>query len=149
MSDAAGTPLLATRITPAVTPLFGNNPAFAVLLYSHTDGTASNSAIFYMSNVDEAGSTMPAQWQREYNFAQTYGVNGYTAANVAALAQRIRNDSVATRAYVKFYSVDAPTPINKTNLTAYACAQTALTPADYAACRCTGRRTTAFKKENV
>ena len=39
---------------------------------------------------------------------------------------------------MKFYPADAPTPITNTNLTAFACAQTALTPADYAACRCTG-----------
>ena len=89
LSDKSGAPLLVTRITPAVSPRFGNNPAFAVLLYDRTDAVVRNSAIIYLTNVDAAGPTVPAKWAREYAFAQTYGVNSYTAANVAALAQRI------------------------------------------------------------
>jgi sphingomyelin phosphodiesterase acid-like 3 len=138
LSDKGGAPLLATRITPAVSPLFGNNPAFAVLLYDRSNAVVANSAIFYLTNVDTAGPKVPAQWKHEYDFAQTYGFSRYTAANVAALAKRIAGDSRAAQSYMKHYPVDAPTPINAGNLTTYACAQTALTPAAYAACRCPG-----------
>jgi hypothetical protein len=37
---------------------------------------------------------------------------------------------------MKLYPVDAPTPIHQSNLIVYACAQTALIPAAYTACRC-------------
>jgi hypothetical protein len=37
---------------------------------------------------------------------------------------------------MNFYPVDAPTPIDQSNLIVYACAQTALTPAAYMACHC-------------
>ncbi len=136
LSDAAGTPLLVTRITPAVTPLFGNNPAFAVMLYDHTDALVADSAIVYLTNVDAAGPNVPAQWKLEYDFARSYGVKRYTAANLAALAHRIADDAGVAKDYATFYPVEAPTPVNPGDLTAYACAQTALTPAAYAACRC-------------
>lgn len=138
LSDKNGTPLLATRITPSVTPLFGNNPAFAVLLYDRTNAIVANSAIVYLTNVDTAGPKAPAKWQREYDFAQTYGIKSYTPATVAALAKRIAADSPAAQSYMKFYPVAAPTPTNQGNLAAYACAQTALTPGAYTACRCAG-----------
>lgn len=138
LSDKDGTPLVATRITPAVTPLFGNNPAFAVLLYNRTNAIVADSTIVYLANADTAGPTVPAKWRREYDFARTYGVKSYTPATVAALAKRIAGDSRAAQSYMKFYPADAPTPVNQKNLIGYACAQTALTPAAYAACSCPG-----------
>ncbi len=100
LSDKSGAPLLVTRITPAVSPRFGNNPAFAVLLYDRTDAVVRNSAIIYLTNADAAGPTVPAKWAPEYAFAQTYGVNRYTAANLAALAQRIPGARLGCRAVV-------------------------------------------------
>ena len=136
LSDGTGTPLLATRITPAVTPLFGNNPAFAVMLYDRADALVADSAVIYLTNVDTAGPTVPAQWKLEYDFARTYGVTRYTPANVAALAKRIAADAGVAKDYATYYPVKARTPIDPGNLRAYACAQTALTPAAYVACRC-------------
>ena len=80
LSDASGTPLLTTRITPAVSPIFGNNPAFTVLLYDRSDAVVRNYATFYLANLAAAGPTVPPQWKREYTFAQTYGVQRYTPA---------------------------------------------------------------------
>ena len=136
LSDKAGAPLLATRITPAVTPLFGNNPAFAVLLYDRRSAIVADSTVVYLTNAQTAGATVRPQWASEYDFAQTYGVKSYTVASVSALAKRIAADAHAAASYMKFYPAGAPTPINPGNLAAYACAQTALTPAAYAACRC-------------
>lgn len=138
LSGPSGAPLLATRVTPSVSPVFGNNPAFAVLLYDRTDAIAANSAIFYLTNLAAAGPTVPAKWALEYSFAKTYGVSSYTPANVAALAKRIAQGSAAAQSFVKYYPVEAPTPITTDKLKAFACAQTALTPAAYAACRCGG-----------
>ena len=136
LPDKTGAPLLATRITPAVSPVFGNNPAFAVMLYARKNAVVQDSAIVYLTNLDAAGRTVPARWRREYDFAKTYGVTRYTAANLATLAKRIAGNAGAAQAYMKSYPVDAPTPINEGNLKAFACAQTAPTPAAYAACRC-------------
>jgi sphingomyelin phosphodiesterase acid-like 3 len=139
LPDASGAPLLATRITPAVSPIFGNNPGFAVILYDRKDAVVRDSAIVYLANLAQAGPKVPAQWRREYDFAKTYGITRYTAANVAALAKRIGANAGTAQSYMKFYPVEAPTPINEGNLKAYACAQTSPTPAAYAACRCRGK----------
>ncbi len=145
LSDKNGSPLLATRITPAVSPVFGNNPAFAVLLYDRTDAIVGDSAVYYLTNLATAGPKVAPEWLREYSLAQTYGINRYTPAEVASLATRITHDAAAAQTYIKFYAAGAPTPIHKDNLTAYACAQTALTPASYAACRCTGNASQQLK----
>ncbi len=136
LSDETGTPLLATRITPAVTPVFGNNPAFAVLLYDRADAVVNDSAVIYLANLPQADRGALPDWRAEYDFAKTYGVTDYTPANLAALAQRIVADSGTAKDFATFYPAEAPTPVNPGNLKAYACAQTALTPAAYAACRC-------------
>ena len=136
LPDQNGAPLLATRITPAVSPIFGNNPAFAVMLYDRSNAFVRDSAIVYLTNLDTGGRKAPAKWQPEYDFARTYGVKSYTAASVAALARRIAGNASAAQSYMTFYPVKAPTPINAGNLKAYACAQTSPTPAAYAACRC-------------
>ena len=72
ISDTSGAALLATRITPAVTPLFGNNPAFTVLLYSRTDASVADYATFYLSNLAQVGPGVAPEWKLEYTFKETY-----------------------------------------------------------------------------
>jgi len=138
VSGTSGTPLLATRINPSVSPIFANNPAFAMVLYNRSDATISDYAMFYLTNLSEIGPSVPPSWQWEYTFTQAYGQRGYTPAEMQALAKRIRTDATVAKSYMEFYASKASSPINAGNLMAYACAQTALTPSAYAACGCPG-----------
>jgi hypothetical protein len=136
IADADGTPLLATRITPAVTPLFGNNPAFTVLLYSRTDASVADYATFYLSNLAKVRPGVAPAWTLEYAFKAAYQAQGYDAANLAALAKRLRTDDAVRASFLHYYAVEGQSGINASNWTIYACAQTAITPEAFASCAC-------------
>ncbi|HEX6375015.1 MAG TPA: hypothetical protein VFZ91_04780 [Allosphingosinicella sp.] len=124
LSAPAG-PYLAIRVTPSVTPLFGNNPSFSVMRYGIADARPTG----YVSYVFQAGA-----WQREYDFAQTYGYDSYSAANLTALAAAIRSGGSARAAYGLYYASGAKSPITAQNALVYACAQTELRADTFAAC---------------
>jgi hypothetical protein len=123
--STAGNPYLAIRVTPSVTPLFGNNPSFSVMRYGVADARPTN----YVTHALQGGA-----WRREYDFAQTYGHDGYSAANLAALSAAIRSGGSARLAYARYYTSGAVSPITGANALVYACAQTEILPAPFAAC---------------
>jgi sphingomyelin phosphodiesterase acid-like 3 len=140
LADATGMPILTTRITPSVSPIFNNNPAFTVLLYNRGDAAVANYATFHLSNLAEIGPTVAPEWAFEYTFEQAYGYQGYDPAGVLSLAKAIRTNPSVRKSYMQYYAAETPaqSPINAGNWMAYACAQTAITPDDYATCYCPG-----------
>lgn len=136
ISDPNGTPLLTTRITPAVTPLFGNNPAFTVLLYSRTDASVADYATFYLANLAKVGPGVAPEWTLEYTFKDAYKAPGYDAASLAALAKSIRTDETVRASFMRYYAVEAQSPINAANWSAFTCAQTAITAEAFESCAC-------------
>jgi sphingomyelin phosphodiesterase acid-like 3 len=136
ISDPKGTPLLATRITPALTPLFGNNPAFTVLLYSRTDASVADYATFYLANLAKVGPGVAPEWTLEYTFKDAYKTPGYDAASLAALAKSLRTDETLRDTFKRYYAVKGQSPINAPNWNAFSCAQTAITADAFQSCAC-------------
>jgi len=137
IADANGAPLLATRITPSVTPLYGNNPAFTVLLYSRADASVVDYATFYLANLAKVGPGVAPEWKLEYTFKDAYQAPGYDAASVAALAKRIASDDNVRASFMRHYAVGAAqSPITASNWSAFACAQTAIMPDAFQSCAC-------------
>jgi hypothetical protein len=73
-------------------------------------------------------------WSREYNFSQTFGYPAYSAANLAALSGVIRAGGPARASYALHYASGAKSPVTDGNASVYACAQTEMLPAGFAAC---------------
>ncbi|HEY2137915.1 MAG TPA: metallophosphoesterase [Xanthobacteraceae bacterium] len=141
LTDANGGAVLTTRITPSVSPIFGNNPAFTVLLYSRQDASVADYATFRLSNLaklGDLGAAYAPEWSLEYTFGQAYGYKTYDPASVMALARAIRGDAAVRATFMRYYAVETKPSINADNLMVYACAQTAMTPDAYAACACPG-----------
>ena len=137
LSGNSGTPFLTTRITPSVSPVYHNNPAFTVLLYDRTDAIVKDYATFYLVNLAAVGPTVPPAWKLEYTFAKTYNATDYTPASIAALARSVRSDASVRQTFRQFYAVEAPSAsIKDDDWMTFACAQTAVTRAAYATCRC-------------
>jgi hypothetical protein len=136
IADANGTPLLATRITPALTPLFGNNPAFTALLYSRTDASVADYATFYLSNLAKVGPGVAPEWTLEYTFKDAYKASGYDAASLAALAKSLRTDDALRASFMRYYAVEGQSSLNASNWNAYSCAQTAITADAFENCAC-------------
>jgi len=135
--DASGAPALATRITPAVSPLFGNNPAFTVLLYSRTDASVADYATFYLANLAKVAPGVAPEWTLEYTFKDAYQAPRYDAASLAALAQRVKTDDAVRASFMRRYPVSSSqSPMTPANWSAFACAQTAITADAFASCAC-------------
>lgn len=116
---------LPIRVAPSVTPLFGNNPSFAVMRYGRADARPLD----YTAYALQGGA-----WRREYAFSKAYGYPAYSAANLAALSGAIRTGGAARASYARFYASGAKSPITDANASIYACAQTEMLPAGFAVC---------------
>lgn len=133
--DANDQPFLFMRISPAVSPVFGNNPAFTLVLYDKITGKLIDYAVYSLTNLTQAGSSEAARWTMEYSFGAAYGLSEVTPASMDILANEIEKDSNIRQKYEKYYAVETQSDID-TNIKAYQCAQTAINVEDYAACYC-------------
>ena len=140
-SDNNGSPVLATHITPSISPIFGNNPAFTVYYYERSTGNVLDSATYYLSNLNRAQSgSEPPQWRLEYIFAQAYGQNGQpilSATGLADLAQRLDANKTLRATFIRQYPASSATnPINSDNWQAFSCALKTTDISDFTTCYC-------------
>lgn len=124
-------PLLAVKITPAVSPIFGNNPGFTILSYDVRTAAVSDLTAFFIPLSSQA-----PQWTKEYQFSAAYGTGAFNPASAAAVAAEIRADGAARQAFEKNFAVSAPSPINSTNLPFYTCGETEFKETNYSNCVC-------------
>ena len=116
------------RIIPSISPIYKNNPAFALLRYDPSSGEVSGTGTYFL---DLTGSGEKAVWASEYSFPNVYGYDRITPGNLQAVATEIRNNPAIRQLYVGYYSASGPAEISSTNWPYFACAQTELTAADY------------------
>jgi sphingomyelin phosphodiesterase acid-like 3 len=84
------------HVTPSVSPVFGNNPAFEIVDVGR-DGSVAGYTAWHLPNV-----TLP--WAREYSFAEAYGKRTYDTAALTELAAAIGNDAASREKYFGYYS---------------------------------------------
>ena len=128
------------RITPAISPIFGDNPAFSVLQYQVSTGEVSDIATYYL---DLAGGGPDPNWALEYRFSTAYGYNTFSAENLQSLSTAIRSDPSVRQVFAGYYAASAPSPITAENWQFYACAQTQFTSSDYGSCLSSPEKTGA------
>jgi sphingomyelin phosphodiesterase acid-like 3 len=136
-----GEPILLTHITPAISPIYQNNPGFGLVLYDRQSGEPIDYATVYLTNLARAGRSELAKWAVEYTFRDAYGYTAYDPETAAELAHAIRSDVAARDDYIAFYPVTTASsdpPIDRQNWQAFACAQTELTVDSFATCYCGG-----------
>jgi sphingomyelin phosphodiesterase acid-like 3 len=122
---------VAFRITPAISPIFGNNPAFSVLEYQIPTGEVSDITTYYLNL---SGGRPDPQWALEYRFSNAYGYKTFSPANLQSLAAAIHSDPSVRHLFAGFYAACAPSPIKPDNWQFYACSETEFTSSDYAGC---------------
>ncbi len=139
VATAAGEPILLTHITPAVSPVYRNNPAFGVVLYDRASGQPIDYATVYLTNLERAGRGEEARWAVEYSFKGAYGYQVLDPTTATELAKAIRSDPAIRDDYIAFFPVKTSAkdpPINQQNWRAFSCAQTELAPEAFADCYC-------------
>jgi len=122
---------LAFRITPAISPIFGNNPAFSVLQYEVNSGEISDITTYYLNLV---GGEPDPKWALEYRFSNAYGFSTFSTKNLLSLAAAIRSDPSVRSVFGGYYAASAPSPITAENWPFYICSETQFVFSDYGNC---------------
>jgi sphingomyelin phosphodiesterase acid-like 3 len=129
--NSVGTPISFFHITPAVSPLFDNNPGFQCISYSKAAFTLFNIKTYYL-NVSTSGNP----WALEYDYQKTYGITGINPASVDAVRKKISSNPTYRNYYINYYDVNNPASngINQQNWMAYWCGTGNLTQPGFSAC---------------
>jgi sphingomyelin phosphodiesterase acid-like 3 len=118
------------HMTPSVSPIFGNNPAFEIVDVGRS-GDVAGYVAWHLPNV-----TLP--WAREYSFDEAYGKSKYDTATLTALAAAVGTDPATRETYFGYSSSMSPKSTASALATwqGYWCGLQAMTGAAFTACRC-------------
>ncbi len=125
---ADGEPTVPFKLVPAVSPVFGNNPAYQVFAYRRSNGRVADYRTYFLPLVaeqrrggdaapqsapqrpdppDQPKSPLPG-WREEYSFAEAYGYASLSAASVADLARRLERQPEVIGRFRTYYNSSAP-----------------------------------------
>jgi sphingomyelin phosphodiesterase acid-like 3 len=120
--------------TPAVSPVYANNPGFQVFSYSRSTGVLLDQRTYFLDVSAPAGEQ---KWALEYDFQQAYHQSGYDAAALQSVRQAIGESAEIRDRFLTFYPVRSPqSGVDPANWKAYWCGIDQVTPADFARCLC-------------
>jgi sphingomyelin phosphodiesterase acid-like 3 len=130
-------PVLWSKIAPAISPIYGNNPGFQTYQYDRATGALENYQTYYLADLAPEGKpNAPGNtpWALEYDFRAAYGFSALNSSTITALADRVGTAGMAQQQYIKYYSVSAAPEITPATVNAYDCAILNVTPAQFQMC---------------
>ncbi len=86
------------HVTPAVSPIFGNNPAFQIFNYNKSTFELLDYNSYYLDL-----AAIQKQWAHEYNFNNSYNQNGINNKSLNRIFSDILSDSTKRNNYINFY----------------------------------------------
>ena len=126
-------PFAYVHITPAISPLFTNNPAYELMTYLPREATIADYTVIHFT----LNTTAP-QWSPEYSFDSAYGQTSVTPQSIAAVRAAIGSDPATRALYIQYYTAANPgsTTITQASWKGYWCGTGARTPTEFSACYC-------------
>jgi sphingomyelin phosphodiesterase acid-like 3 len=115
-------------IDPAISPIYGQNPAFRVVTFGR-NGELADQSTYYLNQ---------QQWTREYNFSTEWQSSSLDAHSLQTIYDRVKDDPEARTRWLTLLNVSSthnPAPPADGVQSLY-CAIAALDPAAYQACSC-------------
>lgn len=108
-----GKSLLLTKIVPAISPIFGNNPGYQAFEYDRETGAVQNYKTFFLAMTrtgPQAAPGAPASplWRVEYDFRDAYRLSELNVAAIDRLADDLANGGPFQKPYLQYYSVSGP-----------------------------------------
>lgn len=131
---AGGQPSGFVHLTPAISPMFGNNPGFQVFAYDSVGGALRDFTTYALP----LGADAPS-WRAEYGFRDAYGQDGdYDLAALTRARAQIQSDETIRAKYITYNPVDSPDAkqIDASNARAYWCGTGTMTTSDFSGCLC-------------
>ena len=107
-NDTNGEYIAFNHLSPAISPVYGNNPAYQVVYYDKKTFKLTDYSVFYL-NLDKANAA-PDQadvlWKKEYTFTEAYSAEAYNLNSlIKVYSNMIDDDSVSMKNFVDFYTV--------------------------------------------
>jgi hypothetical protein len=127
------------KVTPSISPIFGNNPGFHLFDYDRQTGELRDFATWYLTNLEQASAGGPADWRREYVFTQAYGQPTYSAAAVSQIEKTILGSDATGEGVRSTFRQLYPVShgeLGAEALPAHACSIGNLDLSSYTACYC-------------
>ncbi len=136
-SGSDGAPVTFESIVPAVSPIFGNAPAYQLFAYDTSSGLLSEKTTFAATNLPKAASGGNVVIEELYAFTEAYRLAPFGTTSLAELTASLAETAPSSdrRLYGDFYGSghgDDP----GTNWPVYGCAPGAATAAAFDTCRC-------------
>lgn len=121
---------------PAVSPIYGQNPAFRVVSY-RDDGTLLDQATYYLTNLPQATAKKKGRWKMEYTYARQWKAHAVNAASLSAVYEQVAKDERARQEWLRLYTVGGPAlEGDKPIVRALYCADIGLSVEQYRQCWC-------------
>ncbi len=134
-------------ITPAISPIFGQNPAFRTMVYDAASGVLDQTT-FYLTNFPEAsGGAVPPVWGPEYRFTQQWNLPRLDLVSLEHLYSATENVPTERELWHILFPVSSPAywaPFSSGSdqlaqaVRAFRCATGNVLMSDYRQCYCGG-----------
>jgi len=136
-------PVSYIHITPSISPIYGNNPAYQIVTYDKHKQVLLNYETYYMKN---SKNTDSAYWLFEYDFQTAYGQSQISPLTMNEILNSISTDTIYRSNYIQYYTGDNPKAFPKDYINWFYnwCGLGHLTIKDYANCLCAD--SASFKK---
>jgi hypothetical protein len=126
-------------ITPAISPIFGQNPSFRRFTLGE-DGTISAVDTYYVANLGDAVAGAMPQWRAEASFERSWNLPRFDTAGLETLYRRLSSSAAAQQRWIQTYGVQGPASAAVTlqNFSVYRCSVGSDQSSDFARCLCGG-----------
>jgi hypothetical protein len=127
-------------ITPALSPIFGQNPAFRTVAYDRAGGILDETT-YDLTDLPQAGASAAPKWQSEYTFTQAWGLPRVDLPNLERLYTMIATQPQERERWRRLFAVSSPVYWRMSSdqpvaIRAYGCATGHTSAAAFAACWC-------------
>jgi sphingomyelin phosphodiesterase acid-like 3 len=130
--DGHGTAVAMDKLTPGISPVFGQDPGFQVFTYDRRSGVPGDFSTWFLANPGAAPSA--ADWRFEYTFTTAYRQPHYAPAAVKSVWQALAISGAVRDTYRRLYNVGRGALAGP--LAAYVCAIGHLDRPSFTACYC-------------
>jgi sphingomyelin phosphodiesterase acid-like 3 len=123
-------------ITPAISPIYDQNPSFRIVQYGN-DGALIDQSTYYLTNLKDASSKIRGRWKKEYTFSREWRSRRLDLASLGTVYTQIQGKKQARDQWLKLYNVSSTAAVVPGNDDrGLYCAVAALDPVAYASCYC-------------
>ena len=127
-------PISFVHFTPAISPIFGNNPSFELITYNPDSYTLIDYDTHYL-DLDTASKM--AKWKPEYRFSTAYDQPSISTKSLQTIYQRMQKGLGNDRKnYIQYYNVDntASPNISEKDWPVYGCSIGNITESQFLNC---------------